>query len=182
MKYVWITFLVLIMGLIIAQDKSVDENKVKLYRQTGISNYFEFNYESAIQKLTFVLRFHPEDDEALYYRALSKIELGDPKAAINDLNKCIIIAEDNVEYYYKIGDLQVILGKYETALKTYTEAIKLCEEKPTEVRKKTLPLLYYQRAFANMQLTNTIGACEDLKKAAGLNFQEANKVIKKYCK
>ncbi len=182
MRYFWTIILLFFVGFFLAQEKTFDEEKVKLFRQTGISNFFEYNYEGAVQKLSYVIRFHPDDHEAFYYRALSKIELGDPKSAINDLNKCLILEEENADYYYKIGDLQLILGKYENAIKIFTDAIKLCENKPTEVHKKLLPQLYFQRAFANMQMTNTIGACEDLKKAASLNFLEATKVVKKYCK
>lgn len=182
MKYVFFVCFLGLLKISFAQSTPVDEHKVKLYRQTGISNFFEFNYEGAIQKLSYVIRSHPEDHEALYYRALCKVEIGDAKSAINDLNKCAILQEENAEYAFKIADLQLLLGKYELALKSYNVALQVCEENPTDVNKKVLPNIYYQRAYANMKLTNTIGACEDLKMATKLHFPEADKIMKKFCK
>ncbi len=165
-----------------SKDVKIDEEKIKLYRQTGISNYFEYNYDEAVKKLSFVIRFKPDDHEAIYYRGLCRMEMGDPKSALNDFTKCTIIEDNNADYYYKLGDIYVILGKYELAIKQYSSSIEICEAKPNDIHKKMLPEIYFQRAFAKMKMTNTIGACEDLKKSAELKFSDAEKTSRKYCK
>lgn len=165
-----------------AQPPAMDPEKVKLYKQIGLSNFFEYNYESAVQKLSAVIRSSPNDAEALYYRALSKIELGDAKSAVGDLNKCMILEEENANYAFKLSDVHLLLGSYEKAVKSYDKAIKVVEAYPTDENKKILGGIYYQRAYANSKLSNTIGACEDLNKAVELHFPEALKVQKKFCK
>ncbi|MCI5056926.1 MAG: tetratricopeptide repeat protein [Flavobacteriales bacterium] len=154
------------------QPKEIDYEKIELYREIGLSAYFEMDYEEAQRKLGYVIRYIKDDHEAYFYRALSKAKQDNLKGAIRDFTKAIEIDGNNIDYFFKRATAEYHLADWDDALNDFSKVIEL---DPTN------SLAHYHRAYCYQNLGNYIGACRDLKVAAHKNFAPAVKTFKKSC-
>ncbi len=102
-----------------------------------------------------------EDFAREYYLMANEcmLKARDPKAAIANLNKAIILQPDFFDAIYKRASIKVEMEDYEEADKDYSLARKL---KPRKVK------VYYNRGRTRILLKNYNGAYNDLKKAIHL--------------
>jgi tetratricopeptide (TPR) repeat protein len=156
-----------------SQSKPVDEEKVRLYRDIAISKYLEYQYEEAIKKFSYVLRYHKEDHEAYYMRGMSKAKMQEFSSAARDISKAVEIDSTIAEYHFRVGENLYKQQKFEKALKSLNDAILLDQKNP---------IAFYYRAACNKRLGNSVGTCDDLWQSAELEFEKADKMFKKHCK
>jgi len=77
------------------------------------------------------------------------------------------------EAYFKRGKILLDTKKDDSAIKDFSEMIKL---NPKDGR------AYHSRGLAKLKLKKKKDACKDLKKAGELGYFDAYADIKKYCK
>lgn len=160
-------------------SKPVDDQKVELYREIGISNYWEFNFSVTVSKLSYVLRYNKDDHEAYYYRGLAKGNQGAFASAIKDFDKAIELHQGNVDYYYKRAQSYFEMRKYEKAIFAFEESINKAQALN---QTDNLPIMYYELAMAQVEVKNLPAACQALEKADQLGLVNAKRVKKRTCK
>jgi tetratricopeptide (TPR) repeat protein len=127
------------------------------------------NDEYIIEMQTKNIEDHPKEaDGAYYWRAISKLNLGDAAGALKDLNKAIELNPKKAHYYEGRGDVKNNLADYAGALADCDKAI--------EINPK-LEQVYFIRAQAKINLGDKKGADQDLKQAKKLGVKD---VFKKY--
>jgi tetratricopeptide (TPR) repeat protein len=173
---VYLTFIFSITNNVIGQvqptEREIDYEKVELYREIGLSAYFEMDYEEAQRKLGYVVRNIKDDHEAYFYRGLAKAQQDNLKGAIRDFSYAIDLDEMNIDYYFKRATAEYHLEDWKDAISDFSQVIKLDESQS---------LAYYHRAYCYQNIGNYIGACRDLKVAAHKGLPAAVKTFKKSC-
>lgn len=170
------TFL-LFLGVLSSQDSP--KNKIALYREIGIANYWEFNFSLSIQRLTYVLREDSTDHEAFFYRGLSKANTGSYPSAIKDFERAIQLHTSNPDYYFKLAEAFFKMRRWEKAIFALDEAIQKAEQAGKE---QNLALMYYEKGLALVQLKSWPSACQALSKAATLGHELAAHDYDDMCK
>ncbi len=160
-------------------QRPVDEKKVALYREIGISNYWELNFSLSVSKLSYVLKYKKDDHEAYYYRGLARGNQGAFSAGISDFNKAINLYQGNPDYYYKRAQAYFKLRRYEKAVFAFDEAISKAQEMNET---NNLPIMYYEKALSLVELKNLPGACRAFTEANSLGLEDAKKLMKKACR
>jgi tetratricopeptide (TPR) repeat protein len=111
--------------------------------------------------------------EDYYKNGLSKYDLKDFVGALSDFSIAIEILPDFAEAYYLRGLLYgKELHKYTKAIKDFTKAIKV---------KTDYAEAYFNRGVTYRILDDVKKSCADWKKAKELGFEDADKLIEKYC-
>ncbi len=106
----------------------------KDYINDGVESYREKNFSDAILNFTKALENNPDNTEILFFRALSKSEIGDRYGAINDYDKILLFEGKVTPINYKFSTVYnnkayclVELGFFDEALPLVEKAIKLDE-------------------------------------------------------
>lgn len=168
-----IALLICYQGLFAQQKKEVDEEKIELYREIGISSYFNMDFQNSVRKFNYIVSKDRADAEVYFYRGLSKANMGSYLTAVKDFERAIELDSLNFDYHYKKGEAYYRMGKWEKAIYAFNDALQIEEDSD---------LAYYHRAACHKELGNVHGACDDLIKASGLGLDQAKKMSKKYCK
>lgn len=165
------------LGVLYTQDSKKD--KIALYREIGIANYWEFNWAVSIQRLNYVVREDSLDHEAFFYRGLSKGNTGNYPSAIKDFERAIQLHQSNPDYYFKLAESLFKLNRWEKAVFAFDEAIKKAEEAG---KAQNLPIMYYEKGIALVKLKSWPSACQALFKAASLGHEVAAHEYNDMCK
>lgn len=129
--------------------------------------------QEALQDYTQAIRLkNPELAELYTSRGLVYYNLGDKKSAMLDYNKAIELNPEMAEAYNNRGAAYFGLGNIKSALIDLNKAILLNPK---------LDNAYYNRGVLKAKTCDTIGSCEDLKKAVQLGNQEAAQMANQYC-
>lgn len=153
------------------------------------TNYFDPNYKSgwdkykagdypgAIADFTKAIAINAPL-KAYHLRALAKEKMNDIYGAEKDL---AYVARQNAEKN-NVGYVEAVqhYGSLLIRLKKYNQALL---EMDTLIMKNTmaLPIAYYNRGLAKVNLNDKEGGCLDLSRAGELGYQEAYEAIKQFC-
>jgi tetratricopeptide (TPR) repeat protein len=106
----------------------------KDYINDGVESYREKNFSDAILNFTKALENNPDNTEILFFRALSKSEIGDRYGAINDYDKILLFEGKVAPINYKFSTVYnnkayclVELGFFDEALPLVEKALRLDE-------------------------------------------------------
>ena len=94
----------------------------------GEASYKAGKYEAAIAELREAAKLSPDWDDPHYVLALSLVETGKLKEAIEEYKKVLALAiKDDVKIlsHYNLGNAYADLGEYANAIESYKQAIKL---------------------------------------------------------
>jgi len=140
-----------------------DSTKVEPYFRRALLYTNQARFEQALQDWMKVLEMEPENVDAVKNRGLTYFFLEKYEEAIQDFN---VSLESNQDPYSLLN-------------RGYSHYLINESEKGIEDLNKALPALpnyalgYYIRALINYDLKNRAIACEDLKKALELGFDES---------
>jgi tetratricopeptide (TPR) repeat protein/WD40 repeat protein len=97
------------------------------YNPLGLSKYYLGKYEAAIENYNIALDLVPPQDSApiLNNRAAAYREMGNPRAAMADLDKAIELAPNFGRAYYNRANVFRWLGDNESAERDYRKALEL---------------------------------------------------------
>jgi Tfp pilus assembly protein PilF len=114
----------------------------------------------------------------LYYQAYSnrgnvKRDLNDIYGAISDYSKAVELRPDFDDALSNRGSANGVLGKYDEAIRDFDRAIQVNPKYHTA---------WYLRGMAKIKQGRTDDACRDLARARQLGNQNAEELIKIYCK
>jgi tetratricopeptide (TPR) repeat protein len=130
-----------------------------LYDNRGMCYGLLDDYESALQDYSRALEItHQKDRLGIYgHRAYAYWRLNKYSLAIRDINAAIPLAPDGYYYLHALrGDTQLAIGRYESALKDYTEALRRGAPKHQ---------IIHSRGLVYMRQGNTQQALENFEKA-----------------
>lgn len=127
----------------------------------------------AIAEYTMAIEKDPKLSSAYFYRGIAKHELQDYRGALADYNKAIEIDPTLVDVYLFRGKAKSDLFDHQGAIADYDKVIEI---DPKHAR------AYCDRGVAKIILGQKDSGCLDFSKAGELGFEEAYKLIKKYCK
>ncbi len=113
------------------------------------------------------------NDVFYYYREQAALEAHQYQRALDDLNKAIELAPQNMLYRAELAVVNIRVGRSEEAVKVLQEALKL-DEKYAEG--------YRLLGQAYIQLKKNAEACEAFAKAKELGDPNVDALIEKYCK
>ncbi|MCG3108124.1 hypothetical protein L3N51_00405 [Metallosphaera sp. J1] len=137
------------------EDKDPLVLKVK-----GISEYFMGRFYEALQDLSRAIFSYPLDADLFYFRALTRISLGDEQNAEKDLDIAINLNPYYAEAYLNKGILTEKRGDIQGAIRLYTKSINL---------KPNYKEAYIRRSKAYSQLGREEEARSDLAKSEKLD-------------
>ena len=120
------------MSMLLGGCTSKSEKKAQEYKELGIKQMQEENYEDAVNSFQKALdqslgRIRAEELDVCYYKALAQYKAGDTEAAIETYDNLIDYDEKNWEVYYLRGSVLLADGQNEAALKDYAQAVSLNE-------------------------------------------------------
>jgi len=96
--------------------------------EQGEADYEARRYKEAVKAFSEAVRLRPEWVQAHYALALSLIETGELKEAIEEFQQILKLnakQETKILSYYNLGNLYMDLAEYLEAIASYREAIKL---------------------------------------------------------
>ncbi len=127
----------------------------------------------AIEDYTEAIAQRPNYLEAYSNRAAVYFQLGDVKAAIRDYDNAVKISPGHAISYYNRASGKASLGEFEDALRDYNEYLTRV---PGDARALT------DRGTVRISLKDTIGACEDWRKAARSGNDQALQFLQQFGK
>jgi tetratricopeptide (TPR) repeat protein len=139
-------------------------NRAAAYANLGNPKDAIADYDKAIQ-------INPESPEIFINRGIAYSMLDQTGPAIKDFDRALEISPGNVRAYDNRGMAYTRLGDYRRAIQDYDMAIN------TDPR---FADAYYNRGVCYDKLGNRGQAVENLKKAAGLNHELAQNLLKSY--
>ncbi len=149
------------------------------YIEQGYKYYQDDLYDKSIQEYDKALTFHDNDSKLYYYRALTYYYNKQYKQAKNEAEKGISCLKrksvyDNVKHFHfsksdiglytTLGNSEMKLGNYESAIKAYDYIIKKGYSKHNGI--------YLKRGICKYYLNDKSSALED--------FYEEKQIIKEY--
>jgi len=132
--------------------------------------------EEAIDYFTKAVELDSSIHEVYTYRGWASRRIGKYREAINDCNKLIEIDSESGEAYQELGLNQKELKEFDSAIINLTKSIELLEGDEYEMGSS-----YLMRGEAKKELGDLKGACEDWKKAAELENENAVKLLEEHC-
>ena len=113
-------------------------------------------YQEALQDFTIALQLNPDLADAYFYRGRCAYLLEDTSLAFLDFQKLILAKQDDPLVHIHAGNLLMLTGSYEDAVKAFSNANEI---KPTA-------LAYIQRCKCRLHLGDLPQALNDATKAA----------------
>ena len=136
---------------------------VALKSQTELSEQVKVN-NSQTGNTQAQLR-NPSNARDYYARGLSRLDLGNRKAALQDFNKALSLNPEDAPVYYNRGNVRNDLGDKQGAIGDYTQAIR---------RNSHNAFAYYNRGVARNRLGDKRGAIQDYTQAIQQNPNSAS--------
>ena len=197
-------------ALALADYKKVQQLGVEtedLYQQKADVHYELKQYKEALEDYTFLInKFKKRQAEWYSKRGVCYTTLGDSINAQKDFTKAISLDKNNYLLYVYRAENHVKRNRISSALNDYTKALTLSpkswdiymsrgkvfleKEKYDEAiadfslaikYNARLGEAYFYRGACKDAIKDAEGACADLKKAASLHHQEAERRLKNYC-
>lgn len=135
--------------------------------------YFNLHQlEPALTDFNAALAVNHEYVQALYNRGNVYGQTGKAKEALVDLNDAIRLEPDNANAYNKRGQANGVLGNFDAALRDFNKALQL---------KPDLTEVYFNLGITYYNANKKDLACENLKKAVDLGFDNAVKPYQEIC-
>ena len=135
---------------------------VALRSQTELSDQVKVNNNPAGNAQAQLS--HPTNARDYYARGLSRLDLGNRKAALQDFTKALSLNPNDAPVYYNRGNVRNDLGDKQGAIGDYTEAIR---------RNSHNAFAYYNRGVARSRLGDKRGAIQDYTQAIQQNPNNA---------
>ncbi|MDF2382784.1 tetratricopeptide repeat protein [Nostoc ellipsosporum NOK] len=134
-------------------------------RFLGELYYSQKKYAKAAVEFSSAITDYKNTPDSLhkmyYYRGLTNIELKKYKEALADFGEAVRLKPGEVEYIFRLGQLQFEVKEYNKAKETFTKIIGLL--KPAN--KQDLAISYYCRGRCWFELNDKIKAKADFTKA-----------------
>ncbi|MCH1770087.1 MULTISPECIES: tetratricopeptide repeat protein [Metallosphaera] len=140
--------------------ENIEDKDALLLKVKGISEYFTGRFYEALRDLSRAISYYPLDADLFYFRALTRISLGDEQNAEKDLDIAINLNPYYAEAYLNKGILTEKKGDIQGAIKLYTKSIDL---------KPNYKEAYIRRSKAYHQLGREEEAKSDLAKSEKLD-------------
>jgi tetratricopeptide (TPR) repeat protein len=154
-------------------DKAIEIKPTgQIYYNRGYSKSMVEDFNGAIQDYDKTIELEYRLANAYFERGYCKSVLNNPDGAIDDYTKAIDKNKDYADAYNNRGVIKLKQKDYKAAVKDFDKAIKI---------KPDYSSAYVNRGFTKKELNDIKGACKDWKKAAELGYEQANKLLKKYC-
>lgn len=118
--------------------------------------------KEAMQDFSIAIQLNENLSEPYYYRGRCAYLLDDTQMAFQDFQKMIVNKNDDPIVHVNAGNLLMLVGSIEDAIKAFTNANSI---KPT-------PQAFIQRAKCNILLEKVENAIEDFKSAQELNHDK----------
>ncbi len=162
--------------------------------------------EGALRSYSRSLELDSTVAETYFYRGCVFFGQKNYQAALSDFLKAVKRKHDYAEAYFNVGVTYSTLNRHQEAVQAYTESIRLnpnehmyrararsyavigkYSESLADCNKVLSPVstdaeTYYIRALSLFYLNRKEEACVDWKKASGLGYQQADELVKSYCK
>ncbi len=120
---------------------------------------YKGKYKDALKRVNNVIKYHPYNDKAYYFRGLAFYNLKNYKKASDDFKKAKIINQKNPNYYLMYGKALYQLGKENEAINALERALDL---------NPNLDEAYFYIALARMKTQSFFQAEDAIKKAIEL--------------
>ena len=131
------------------------------------------DYEEAILDYNKALELSPTEICLVYsMRGNAKRNLGDFDGAISDQNKALDFDPLYADGYFNRGSAKYKMGDFAGAIEDYTQVINI-NPKDSDA--------FFNRAYVKNKVGDMKGACDDWEKAADLEDEEVEKLIKENC-
>ncbi len=117
---------------------------------------YKGRYREALSKINRVIKQHPYNDKAYYFRGLAYFNLNNYKKAAEDFKKAKIINQKNPDYYLMYGKALYKLGKVNEAINALERALDL---------NPNLDEAYFYIALSRMATKSYFQAEDAIKKA-----------------
>jgi tetratricopeptide (TPR) repeat protein len=164
-------------------DKGVDENwksrtiEGALYRAEN--RVIDKNYSGALQDLSVVLKFEPNNAKAILRIGECRQNLKDYNGAIIEYTKYLALQAKDYPRSFGVSAAYSNRGQCKYNLQKNQEAI-LDFDKALNIN-NNLSLTYLLRGGAKIRLKQKSGGCADLRKALELGEERASFLIEKLC-
>jgi tetratricopeptide (TPR) repeat protein len=184
---------------------SINSFNPEVYVNRGTTLYNMGDLHAAITDYDIAIKQKPEYANAFFNRGLAKIMLNDLNAAINDFTITLKLDPGHVEAWSNMGVAWSRLNNINKAMECYAEAIKLkpayfeawlnrgidkyyggdftgamADLDRSIVLNPSLGPAYYFRGLVKLKAGGS-SACEDLKRAFELGFNQAIETMKIAC-
>ncbi len=128
--------------------------------------------KGALEDYNQVLENNPEYSEALYNLAFTNKVLGNEAQAMIDAQELVAMDPDKAENWNLKGNVELLFGKYDDAIDSYTEAISLNLEYAEA---------YYNRGLAYYMSNRSQNGCLDVETSIQLGYKKAEQFQKYVC-
>jgi tetratricopeptide (TPR) repeat protein len=152
---------------------AIDSTTIEYYYWMGKIKFNINDHEGTVKALS---RYLNGDDslniDALVTRGASRVALNNYSGAISDFT--LVLSKDKKNYvaYMNRGLAKAGLKQFKDAIIDMDMAAKI---------KFDFSPIYINRALVKFQMRDKDGACNDLKKADGLNNAKAEPLLREYC-
>lgn len=156
--------------------KKEHEAKMKKFNEINdkaFQSFLDSNFTKSADLFTQLLAIDENNYDAYYFRALSKFNLKDYKASLNDYNNCIRLSYIYMENFFSLNlqlDEELNFNQISAQIKRVNRI------------NPNFAQMYLSRGMAKLELEDKIGAKMDWLKAKKLKNKQAKKHIKKYVK
>ena len=149
----------------------IDPNDAEAYKSRGNVKVKILDFTGAISDFGIAIEKNSNDAEAYNFRGMAMAASGNYEAALKDYNNALELNPKYSEAFVNKADALIHLNKFFEAIKDCNFALQFTE----------LPVAYYFRGLAKVNLGDKMGGCLDLSKAGEQGYQDAYLIIKKYC-
>ncbi|WMJ71754.1 tetratricopeptide repeat protein [Cytophagaceae bacterium ABcell3] len=192
----------------INSTKKKDQEMYKLYLYRAVSKSRTGDYYGSYNDINTCLKLNPFYAEAYIFRGMLNLLMDSEKEALTDFNKATEAEPENFYAWIYMADLYYEMKDYEMAAESYSKALNINPndedarakradiwyllkkyEKAIEDYDHILELMpengdaYYMRGLSKTYIANTdtLGACEDIKRAKELGTNTDMPGLEEYC-
>lgn len=151
----------------------LDSSDYRAFYNRGNAYYQVQEYAEAILDYDRAMRLEPKSADIYINRANALVQLENYLAAIKDYEFAIKLDETNYLTYFNLGRTHYLTGAQDKAKSSFEQCIKIYE---------TYAPAYYFLGMIALENNETEASCIYWKKAADLGYQQADEVLKLYCK
>jgi tetratricopeptide (TPR) repeat protein len=150
----------------------MDSNNYICFIERG-NLYFKLNkFNEAAQDFKASTTINAESYLGYYNAALSYARLNQVDTALVYINKAIEKNAKQANSFIQRGTIYFKKGNFSAALNDFSKVVELDPKNQ---------LAYFNRGIAKIKLSRNDEACEDLRAAQNLGYQQATNVIRQYC-
>ena len=143
------------------------------YNELGNVHNQAREFEAAREYLDQAIALSPYLTKAYNNRGISRFHLGEADSALLDFNRAIEFDSAFAQAYSNRGNLYASMGEFNRALEDYNRALALASD-------DCLSLV--NRGNVYFQTGDREAACADWQSALDCGFQQADELLKMYCK